>query len=176
MIKSDFNQVLRAFFLDWCNNWGTPEKMASHYGITVATCEDLINVGRCLHESSCEDKPRIEVVTTPEFQMLRDIALAEIAEIRFELNHYSKITLIRGKVTRAVKAMKAAAIGYTDDAQRVITQRGRETLAMHLARICSNSRSGFFMALSEQEHAIRYGQLVVDKDGTGITFFIPEKR
>ena len=37
---------LKAFYLDWVNNYLTVEKMAEHNEITVADAQILINLGR----------------------------------------------------------------------------------------------------------------------------------
>ena len=39
-------QNMIAFYLDWFNNWLTPESMAEYYGISVGQCNNFINQGR----------------------------------------------------------------------------------------------------------------------------------
>lgn len=44
------------FYLDWVNNYLSPAKMASDYGITESQCKTLINIGRELCNAEVELK------------------------------------------------------------------------------------------------------------------------
>ena len=44
------------FYLDWVNNYLSPAKMASDYGITESHCKALINIGRELCNAEIEIK------------------------------------------------------------------------------------------------------------------------
>lgn len=43
-------EYLIAFYLDWVNNWLTPEAMADNYGVSVVECTALINAGRAVFD------------------------------------------------------------------------------------------------------------------------------
>lgn len=45
-------QHLINFYLDWVNNYLTPEKMARDYCITVEHCLQLIAIGKVINEES----------------------------------------------------------------------------------------------------------------------------
>jgi len=44
---------LRAFYLDWANNFLTVVFMAEYYGIGPSTAENYIQLGREAHENHC---------------------------------------------------------------------------------------------------------------------------
>ena len=46
---------LKAFYLDWMNNYLTVEKMAEHNELTVEDTAILINLGRSYHQESCDN-------------------------------------------------------------------------------------------------------------------------
>lgn len=46
---------LKAFYLDWVNNYITVSTMAEHYGISVRNCESLISIGGCIYEGDHGD-------------------------------------------------------------------------------------------------------------------------
>ena len=46
---------LKAFYLDWMNNYLTVEKMAEHNELTVEDTATLINLGRSYHQESCDN-------------------------------------------------------------------------------------------------------------------------
>ena len=46
---------LKAFYLDWINNYLTVEKMAEHNELTVEDTAILINLGRSYHQESCDN-------------------------------------------------------------------------------------------------------------------------
>jgi hypothetical protein len=41
---------LIAFYLDWTNNWLTISAFAEHYGLSEFHAQQLIEIGRQLHE------------------------------------------------------------------------------------------------------------------------------
>lgn len=49
-IKND----LILFYLDWVNNWLSPESMAEYYGINTKQCIELIEIGRELYDSQIQ--------------------------------------------------------------------------------------------------------------------------
>ena len=57
------NEFLRAFYLDWFNNFLTVDSFCEHYGIEdINVGRAVINLGRILHEEYCAEqhKKRIE--------------------------------------------------------------------------------------------------------------------
>ena len=46
---------LKAFYLDWMNNYLTIEKMAEHNELTVEDTAMLINLGRSYQQQSCDN-------------------------------------------------------------------------------------------------------------------------
>lgn len=44
-------EYLAAFYLEWVNNWLTPEAMAEGYSITKEECLAFITAGRAVHNA-----------------------------------------------------------------------------------------------------------------------------
>ena len=45
---------LRAFYLDWFNNYLTIEKIAEHHGLDLDDAKTLISIGRYMHHRHVE--------------------------------------------------------------------------------------------------------------------------
>ena len=52
-VKRLEDESLRAFYLDWANNFLTVAYMAEYYGIAPRTAENYIQLGREAHENYC---------------------------------------------------------------------------------------------------------------------------
>jgi len=52
-VKRLEDESLRAFYLDWVNNFLTVVYMAEYYGIGPRTAENYIQLGREAHENYC---------------------------------------------------------------------------------------------------------------------------
>ena len=50
MTKSDLGNQLQAFYLDYVNNYITVDCIAEHNGLTKEHADELIKIGRTIHE------------------------------------------------------------------------------------------------------------------------------
>ena len=53
--RQSLNATLRAYYLDWVNNWLTLASFAEYHDMTPSDAEKAIALGRKLHEQFCKD-------------------------------------------------------------------------------------------------------------------------
>ena len=52
--RQSLNTTLRAYYLDWVNNWLTITSFAEYHDMTPSDAEKAIALGRKLHEQFCK--------------------------------------------------------------------------------------------------------------------------
>ena len=52
--KRGLNDILRAYYLDWVNNWLTLASFAEYHDLTPSDAKKVIELGRKLHEQFCK--------------------------------------------------------------------------------------------------------------------------
>ena len=52
--NQSLERVLREYYLDWVNNFLTVARFAEYHGLTTKQAQQVIEMGRDLHESYCD--------------------------------------------------------------------------------------------------------------------------